>query len=243
MNSVAAPDPRLVAEIRSLPYPAIYATICGDVLYGIERTDDELDVRGCHVIPAREIVRLRAPNDSIAGSVHRDGLEFEFCSHDIKKVCLMLLKKNGCVIEQVHSPHVVFTTPEHDELKEIATLCIARHMAHHYLSQARLQWDIADRSPRGLLYSFRLLLTGIHLMRTGELIPDLPGLREALKATWLDDVDPTAPRDDARRRYESLVEEMALTTRTSPLPAAPPENARERLDDLLVRVRMKPQSA
>jgi predicted nucleotidyltransferase len=231
-------DPRLVAEIRSLPYPAVYATICGDTLYGIDRTDDELDIRGCHAIPAREIVGLRAPSDSIAGSVHSDGLEFELCSHDIKKVCLMLLKKNGCVIEQILSPHIVFTTPEHDELRDIAPHCVARHMAHHYQSQARLQWEIADRSPRGLLYSFRLLLTGIHLMRTGELIPDLPGLRDALKAGWLDDIDPSAPRDDHRSRYESLVEEMSLTTRTSPLPATPPHDARERLNDLLVRVRL-----
>ena len=236
-------DPRLIAEVRSLPYPAVYATICGDTLYGIDPIDDELDVRGCHVIPAREIVKLRAPSDSIAGSVHRDGLEFEFCSHDIKKICLMLLKKNGCVIEQILSPHIVFTTPEHDELKEIAPQCVGRHMAHHYQSQARLQWDIADRSPRGLLYSFRLLLTGIHLMRSGELIPDLPGLRECHKATWLDDLDPTVPREEHRPRYESLVEEMALTTRTSPLPAAPPDHARERLDDLLVRVRMREPAA
>jgi len=171
--------------------------------------------------------------------VHRDGLDFEYCSHDIKKICLMLLKKNGCVAEQVLSPHVVFTTPEHEELKEIVPLCFARHMAHHYQSQARLQWEIADRTPRGMLYSFRLLLTGIHLMRTGELVPDMPGLRERHSATWLDDIDQTAPRENYRRRYESLVEEMALTTRTSPLPATPPDQPRKQLDDLLIRLRMR----
>jgi len=231
------PDPRLVAEIESLAYPAVYATICGDTLYGIEGSD--IDIRGCHAIPARDVVGLRAPPDSIAGTIHRDGLEFELCSHDIKKICLMLLKKNGCVAEQIDSPHVVFTTPEHDELKTLTRACAGRHWAHHFGSQARMLWGIADRSPRGLLYAFRTLLAGIHLMRTGELVSDLPTLRELHKATWIDDIDPAAPREPHLKRYESLVEELSLTTRTSPLPATPPQEARDGLNDLLIRLRLR----
>jgi hypothetical protein len=37
------------------------------------------------------------------------------------------LKKNGYVLEQVFSPLVVHTTPEHAELKEIAKECITKH--------------------------------------------------------------------------------------------------------------------
>lgn len=44
-------------------------------------------------------------------------------SHDVKKFFGLLLKKNGYVLEQLYSPLVVHTSPEHAELKEI---CRAR---------------------------------------------------------------------------------------------------------------------
>ncbi|MHC4953386.1 MAG: nucleotidyltransferase domain-containing protein [Planctomycetota bacterium] len=225
-------DRRLVAEFRDREYPTLYATLCGDTLYGLESDEPELDVRACHVLPARSVVGLRTPPDSIAGTVHRDGLDFEVCSHELKKLCMMLLKKNGCVAEQVLSPHVVVTTPEHEELKEIVPLCYSRHMAHHFASQAKMQWQLAEGRRRGTLYAIRLLLSGIHLMRTGELVPDLPGLRDRMRATWLDEAC-------TETRFDGLYKELTLAARTSALPAAAPEEARDRLDDLLVRQRMR----
>ena len=46
-----------------------------------------------------------------------DGIEFDIVSHDVKKFFGMLLKKNGYVLEQLYSPLVVHTTPEHEELE------------------------------------------------------------------------------------------------------------------------------
>ena len=46
-------------------------------------------------------------------------LEMDIVSHDVKKFFGLLLKKNGYVLEQLYSPLVVHTTPEHAELKEI----------------------------------------------------------------------------------------------------------------------------
>ena len=70
------------------------------------------------------------------------------------------------------SPLVVHTTPEHDELKAIAADCITRHHSHHYLGFAATQWKLFRKEdpPRvkPLLYVYRVLLTGIHLMRTGH---------------------------------------------------------------------------
>ena len=233
------PDPRLVAEINGLAYPSIYATLCGDTLYGIPST--ELDLRGCHAIPAREAVSLRPPPDSIAGTVHRDGLDFEYCSHEFKKLCQMLLKKNGCVAEQVLSPHVVQTSEAHAELCEIVPLCYSRHMAHHFQSQARLHWQVANGRSRGLLYAFRVLLSGIHLMRARELVSDLPELRERFDLPWLDDLL-AAPEADASvygPRHEKLTLELVEAAQASALPAAATEEGRARLDDLLVRLRMR----
>ena len=53
-----------------------------------------------------------------------DGLEIDLVTHDAWKFFGLLLKKNGYVLEQVFSPLVVHTTPEHAELKGIARRCV-----------------------------------------------------------------------------------------------------------------------
>jgi len=58
-------------------------------------------------------------------------LEMDIVSHDARKLFGLLLKKNGCVLEQLFSPLIVHTTPEHAELKAIARGCITRHHSRH----------------------------------------------------------------------------------------------------------------
>jgi predicted nucleotidyltransferase len=205
----------LADEIAAVPYPVVYATLCGDRLY--RTPGDDLDLRACHVLPARDVLGLRAPPDSFARTVHRDGVDFEFCSHDIKKVAMMLLKKNGCIAEQICSPHVVATSDAHEELKEITPLCFSRHWAHHFASQARLQEQVGKE-----LYARRLLMSGIHLMRSGELVMEYDVLRRLVP-------DPSA-------------EALADAAQASALPPMPGDEARRRLDDLVVRLRLDPEA-
>lgn len=237
-------DPRVEAEVAALPHAVVYATLCGDRLCGLAGADSGEDLRACHALPAREIVGLREPPDAIAYTAHRDGLEVEVVSHEIKKVCLMLLKKNGGILEQIHSPLVVRTTPAHEELKAISWKCLSAHMGHHYLSHARMLWSLHEERPRvrSLLRACRVLLTGAHLMRTGEVETGLPRLAELAGLSWLRDlaVRPDGPlaggeHDAEHARLRAGLEEAM---RRSPLPPAPPDEARDALDDLLVRVRM-----
>ena len=41
-------------------------------------------------------------------------------THDVRKFFKLLLRPNGYVLEQLLSPIVVLTTPEHSELKRLA---------------------------------------------------------------------------------------------------------------------------
>jgi predicted nucleotidyltransferase len=206
----------LADEIASVPYPVVYATLVGDRLYGTP--GDDLDLRSCHVLAARDVLGLRGPVDSFARTVHRDGIDFEFCSHDLKKVAMMLLKKNGCIAEQILSPHVIATSAAHEELKRIVPLCFSRHWAHHFASQARLQDQVGKE-----LYARRLLMSGIHLMRSSEFVMDYKTLTELVP-------DPS----------QDLLADAA---RNSPLPPMPGDEARQRLDDLLVRLRLDGEPA
>src|SRR4051812_7536124 len=184
-----APAPRLADVARAQPYPLLFATISGAHLYGFPSPDSDFDLRGIHLLPLKEVVGLQTGPETIEKSGVHDGIEIDLVTHDAKKFFGLLLRKNGYVLEQVLSPLVIHTTPEHAELKEIAKNCITRHHAHHYLGFAETQWRLfqRDEPPRvkPLLYVYRVFLTGIHLMRTGDVEANLGRLNESFRLPYI----------------------------------------------------------
>jgi len=179
-------------QIEDHPYPLVFATLSGAHLYGFASPDSDYDLRGVHVLPVKEVVGLQFGPETIEKSGVRDGLEIDLVTHDAKKFFSLLLKKNGYVLEQVLSPLIVHTTPEHAELKEIATQCITRHHAHHYLGFAETQWKLFEKENppqvKPLLYVYRVLLTGIHLMEASVVEANLLRLNETAKLPYLDEL-------------------------------------------------------
>ena len=162
------------------------------ILYGFPSPDSDYDLRGVHILPAPEALGLLPTRDTIEVQALRDGRELDLVTHDARKFFLLMLKKNGYVLEQLYSPLVVHTTPEHEELKAIGHGCITRHHAHHYLGFSETQWRLfhRDRPPRvkPLLYTYRVLYTGIHLMRTGQVEANLVRLNEIFRNPCISDL-------------------------------------------------------
>src|ERR1700687_396745 len=182
----------LKKQVEQHPYPLVFATISGAHLYGFPSPDSDFDLRGVHLLPLKEVVGLKIGHETIEKAGIHDGIEIDLVTHDAKKFFSLLLKKNGYVLEQVLSPLVVHTTPEHAELKEIAAQCVTRHHAHHYLGFAETQWKLFEKEnpPRvkPLLYMYRVLLTGIHLMQTGVVEANLVRLNETARLPYLDEL-------------------------------------------------------
>jgi predicted nucleotidyltransferase len=245
-------DPRLLTQVRQHPYPLLFATISGAHLYGFPSPDSDYDLRGVHVLPLEEVVGLKPGRETIERSGVHDGLEIDLVTHDVRKFFGLLLKKNGYVLEQVLSPLVVHTTPEHAELQDIARQCVTRHHAHHYLGFAETQWRLFRKEdpPRvkPLLYVYRVLLTGIHLMRTAQVEANLVRLNDTARLPYIDDLiarklsgAEQSQLDGAdvafhEREYERLRGELDAAYEESGLP----ERARASvsLNNLLVRVRL-----
>jgi hypothetical protein len=180
-------------------------------------------------------------------------VQVDLVTHDLAKFCRLLLNRNGYVLEQLLSPLVVATSPVHEELRAAAPGCITRHHTHHYLGFARTQWRLftGRGELKPLLYTFRVLLTGIHLMRTGEVVADLVRLyglhgeappyladlvaakRTAEHGLLPADAPGRAVLEGDVRRLTAVLEE---TRDASRLPDAP--TAKPVLHDLLVRVRL-----
>jgi hypothetical protein len=111
----------------------LFATISGAHLYGFPSPDSDYDLRGVHVLPLEEVVGLNVGPRTIEKAGIHDGLEIDLVTHEVHKFFGLLLKKNGYVLDQIFSPLIVHTSPEHQELKQIAADCVTRHHAHHYL--------------------------------------------------------------------------------------------------------------
>jgi uncharacterized protein len=179
----------LKTEAARHPYPLMFATVSGAHLYGFPSSDSDYDIRGVHVLPANESLGLLPKRETVEVEGMRGGVELDLMTHDVLKFFSLLLKKNGYVLEQLYSPLVIQSSPAHDELKQIAKSCVTRHHSHHYLGFAATQWNLFQKeSPprvKPLLYVYRVLLTGIHLMRTGRIEANLIALNEDFRLPYL----------------------------------------------------------
>ncbi len=234
------------------PYPLLFATISGAHLYGFPSEDSDWDLRGCHVLPASEVLGLGEPEATVEVERKDPAFELDLVTHDAEKFFRLLLKRNGYVMEQLYSPLVVVGGDRHEELKEIAQGCITRHHVHHYLGFAHNQWDLfkKDDPPRvkPLLYVYRVLLTGIHLMRTGEVEANLVRLCADYPIAGVEDLIalklggaekatlPATAIEEHQTAIRTLLERLKTEGEESELRDAP--TSRAALSDFLVRLRL-----
>lgn len=235
------------------PYPLVFATVSGAHLYGFPSPDSDWDLRGVHVLSPREVMGLEDTRETVEHSSVQTGVELDLVTHDARKFFGLLLKRNGYVLEQLYSPIVLHGTVEHEELKLIAKGCITRHHSHHYLGFAETQWRLfeSEQPPRvkPLLYTYRVLLTGIHLMRTGDVEANLARLNDEFHLPHLPELIAikmqgqekgtlsVADLEFHRGEYMRLRAELERTSEKSQLPDAP--NAKAQLSDLLLRLRAR----
>ncbi|MFH8240121.1 DNA polymerase beta superfamily protein [Streptomyces sp. NPDC018321] len=247
----AALDIDLAPVVAEQPFPVLFATVSGAHLYGFPSRDSDVDLRGVHLLPAADLVGLREPEETRSRMWDRDGVEMDLVTHDLRKFVRLMLRRNGYVLEQLLSPLVVHTTDAHRELAALAPGVLTGHHAHHYRGFAGTQWRLFEKTGelKPLLYTFRALLTGIHLMRSAEVQAHLPSLLGEIDAApvYLPEliaakaereheeagVDHTRVRADVERLHGVLDEAQGVSV----LPEAP--TAYDALHDFVVRIRLE----
>ena len=195
-----------LAEVaRKGPEP-IFATISGAHLYGFASPDSDVDLRGAFMLPASEMLGLRPPSETITIE-DTTTIDLDWVAHDIRKFARLMTRHNGYVLEQLFSPLVVLSTPAHEELIELGKGCVTRPTVRHYQGFARgRRKRLAEPAAtvKHLLYAYRVLLTGIHLMETGEVVANIQVLNERFRIAKIDELV-------ARKRAGA--EKMALDDR------------------------------
>src|SRR5204862_5460630 len=104
---------------RRIAFPTPPPIGCPKLRCALRASWSDYDLRGAHVLPLDAVVGLEVRDETVQDERVIDGLEMDIVSHDVKKFFGLLLKTNGYVLEQLYSPLIVHTTPEHEGLKEI----------------------------------------------------------------------------------------------------------------------------
>lgn len=146
------------------------------------------------------------------------------------------------------------STPVHAELVRLAPDLLTRHHARHYRGFANTQWRLFERTGelKPLLYTLRVLLTGIHLMRSHEVVADLPMLTGLVPApAYVDDlvraksaaehgllsaVSGAPDHDRIAEDVAALHAELDVAEGLTALPEAP--QVRSEMNELVVSVRL-----
>ena len=210
----------------------ILSVVTGSRAYGLDTADSDVDRRGVFVAPTELFWRLDKP------PTHLDGPLPEQFSWEVERFCGLALAANPTVLECLWSPLVEKTTEEGAELRALSPAFLSRKAHQTFLHYAERQFQRATPADGGpvkwkhVMHLLRLLISGRHLVETGEPLVDVTPHRERLLAvrrgerTW---AEVTAWR-------EELLAGLDAALAATPLPEAPDRAA---VEDFLVSVRRR----
>jgi predicted nucleotidyltransferase len=242
---------RYVAS-QAVPGDVVLVGVTGSHHYGFPSPDSDLDLKGIHLAPTRALLGLGRPPETFDRLEVFDGVECDLTTHEAGKALGLLAGGNGNVLERIASPFQLREDARQSELRALALGSVGKHFHMHYrgyfAGMCREHERESPRRAKSLLYTFRVALTGIHLLRTGEVVADVlvtaaaHGFKEVapLVSFKRDHAEkgalPDALGDPARARWADLASMLEDARARSPLADRTPNV--DALDDWLVRARL-----
>jgi len=227
----------------------IFCTLSGSHLFGFPSKDSDFDIRGAHIIKTKEMFHFSKPIDTIEITEKVDEKTVDLVSHEIEKFLGLLLSVNGNALEQVLSPLVITTSPEHEELKLLSKNAICKKLYHHYKGMAYQNYSRYIQegivTVKKYLYVIRALMAGIYVLQEGTIEPNITKLNKKLKFSEIDELIKKKKEEKIQMKRDekleslikSLFEQIEYTHKTSNLPDDV-QNA-ELFDEFLFKLRMK----
>lgn len=242
---------RVIAEESALRRHLV-VSLSGAHAYGFPSVDSDVDLKAVHVEPTANLLGLSPPESHAVRCEVVEGVEVDYSTNEIQPVLASILAGNGNYFERFLGAPVLASAPEFDEIKAHVRGALSKRIFRHYSGFARTQsqsWEESGgTSTKRLLYVLRTALTGVHVLRTGEIIPDLrrlskeygfPGVAELIEEKRAGERRELTPeiagawKPAVARSFEML--DQALET--SPLPVEAPN--RNELEGWLIGFRRR----
>ena len=226
-------------EAHPPPGELVQCGVTGAHFYGFPSPDSDLDLKGVHCAPVEQLLGLDVPSETHDVLTDFEGLEHDLTSHELRRALDLLYRGNGNLLERFLSPFQLVDHPFTGQLAQLARGAISKRFHGHYRGFFGGMRREHEREPRlkSMLYSYRVALTGIHLLETGECVGDVRVLAPAhgfdpvldaveAKAT-AGEKDAIEPALDARLRegWPALEEALGRALDRSALPDEPPNRA------------------
>ncbi|MFZ2955913.1 MAG: nucleotidyltransferase domain-containing protein [Candidatus Ozemobacteraceae bacterium] len=227
--------------------------VTGSHFYGFPAPDSDLDLKGIHVAPTREMLGLFPSNSTINLERTEDGMLYDYTSNEIGQALWLLLKGNGNMIERLFSSLQLYESQELTSLREFAPKYLSRKAAHHYRGFFKQICEQHTKEGlcrvKSLLYTYRAALTGVHLLITGAVVGDvcklgpIYGFPEVMELVQIyqgsSEKKTLKPEDDSlyRKAWPILLEKLEEAEKNSILPEEPADPAA--CSEWLVSLRLK----
>lgn len=173
---------RRFVEGSEIPGRLLLAGITGSHHYGFPSPDSDLDIKTIHLAPTQSLLGLATPREAYERLEVFEGIECDLTSNEARQALHLLLRGNGNMLERILCPYQLVQSPEVERLQGLARDSICRRFHGHYSGFFRAMVRDYERSERPtakqVLYAYRVAVTGIHLLGTGELEADLSVLAE-----------------------------------------------------------------
>ena len=208
--------------------------VVGSRAFGLSTPESDEDRRGIYLPPATWHWSLTKPPEQVESIT--DGIDT--IDWEIEKYLTQALKGNPTILETLWSPLVLFATELGEELISLRRCFLSRRLIATYSGYSQNQFHLMERKARGgepfrvkhAMHLIRLLHSGIHAARTGEILVDVGEHRAELLAirrgerTW----------DEVAARRAELDAEFRAAFDDSVLPELPDA---ARVNEFLVKAR------
>lgn len=241
MFETTLPDLALAERFLTQHGPAHPVLLCGVTgahIYGFPSADSDIDMKGVHLAPTRSLVGLRTHAPAHDRLQVFEGVECDLTTHELGHALALLLRGSGNVLERVLSPIQLVRSAEVDALQALVRGAVNRGFVRHYTGffHGMQREHRLHRRAKTALYSYRVALTGAHLMRTGRLETDVRVLADgrfplvselvAYKAGAAEKARIPASLDaGVQEDWPALEAELARALDRSPLPDQVPNRA------------------
>lgn len=221
-------------------YEVILQGIVGSHAYGLNTETSDVDRLGIYTLPTRDFIGLHEPKESIVKT------NPDVTLHEIRKFLRLALKCNPTVMELLWLPEYEIRDPISEVLIHVvrgAVLC-KKLVRNAYLGYATQQFnrlenrgdgsfsaDTRKRTAKHARHMARLLLQGLTLYRTGQLILKVDD------PEWYFDFGDQVAAGDFEQAFNFLyMMEQEFKTATSVLPETN-EDSIPAINDILIGIR------
>lgn len=220
-----------IAEQDLTPY-VIYRCVVGSRAYGLAGEESDTDRRGIYLPPADLHWSLHGVPEQLENAAGDE------CYWELKKFLELALRANPNVLECLYTPMVEHATPLAQDLLAMRSGFLSK-LAYqtfngYVLSQfKKLEQDLRTKGAikwKHAMHLIRLLLSGIGLLRRGDLPVDVGTDRQRLLAIR----SGTIPWEEVEVWRHELHRELDAAYRTTRLPDRPDYAA---ANDFLIKAR------